>query len=73
MQVTSKYNAKIQHETLRIAVCDVLEEILNDVSTVPVLLKKFRFLLYIFFINPRHNPKKHGWIAMLQPDLSCMV
>ena len=31
-QVTSKYNLKISHETIRIAVCDVLEEVRNTLE-----------------------------------------
>jgi len=48
-EVTAKYNLKISHETVRIAVCDVLEEILKadpeKMHTFPDIIK-WHFLLY---------------------------
>jgi hypothetical protein len=42
--VTSKYNLKISHETLRIAVCDVLEEVFEIRSIVCELKSKLVFV-----------------------------
>jgi len=48
-EITSKYNAKIAHETLRIAVCDVLEELFKvDVAEAHCFADtiKWHYLLY---------------------------
>jgi ubiquitin-conjugating enzyme E2 Z len=47
--LTKKYNLKVQHETLRIAVCDLLEDLCNpeteNTSIFPEIVK-WHFLLY---------------------------
>jgi ubiquitin-conjugating enzyme E2 Z len=48
-ELTNKYNLKVQHETLRIAVCDLLEDLCNpeteNSSIFPEIIK-WHFLLY---------------------------
>ena len=49
LQMSNKYNLKITHETLRIAVCDILEELLADAkdgTTCFADIIKWHFLLY---------------------------
>lgn len=48
-QISKKYNLKITHETIRIGVCETLEDLLNpdkEVVTCFADIIKWHFLLY---------------------------
>lgn len=49
LQISKKYNLKITHETMRIGVCDMLEDLLNpdkEATTCFADIIKWHFLLY---------------------------